>query len=120
MHVLKDSDEKVDQQYVGNQQIASHDSRDNPGAGLAGRQRHHHTVLCGDVLPTGGFAPPRKKQKETQKLIQSQPHRETIRPSCTISQQKFVGEQHIWNACKRKKEIETQRLTHNMVLTQTG
>lgn len=104
MYVLKDSDEKVDQQYVGNQQIASHDSRDNPGAGLAGWQRHHHTVLCGDVLPTGGFAPPRKKQKETQKLIQSQPHRETWRPSCTISQQKFVGEQHIWNACKRKKK----------------
>lgn len=81
MYVLEDSDEKVDQQNVGHQQIAGHDSRYDPGAGLTGRQRHHHTVLCGDVLPAGGCAPPRKKQnKETPKLIQGHPHGETWTP----------------------------------------
>lgn len=65
MYILKDSYEQVDQQYVGNQQVAGHDSWDNPGTGLTGRQGHHHPILCGDVLPTGGCIPAQKTKNDS-------------------------------------------------------
>lgn len=64
MYILEDGYEQVDQQYVGNQKVAGHDSWDNPGAGLTGRQGHHRPILCGDVLPTGGCTPTQKRKKK--------------------------------------------------------
>lgn len=66
IYVLEHSYEQVDQQNVGYQQVAGHDGWDNPSTGLTGRQGHHHPVLCGDVLPTGGCTQPQNKKTRIQ------------------------------------------------------
>ena len=64
-YVLEDGDEQVDQQDVGHQKVASHDGGDDPGAGLTGRQRHHHAVVCGDVHAARSYTRRQHKHRET-------------------------------------------------------
>jgi len=80
--VLEHSDEEVDEQYVGHQQVAGHDGRDDPGPGLTGRQGHHRPIVHGDVLPTGGCTPP--QNKHTHKLIEGKRRSRDVKPSRTF------------------------------------
>lgn len=65
IYILEHSYQEVDQQDIGHEQIAGHDGRDDPGTSLTGRKGHHHPILCGDVLPTGGCRRPQNKNTDS-------------------------------------------------------